>query len=83
METTTRGPVPDSQSATAVWDAPEEAQVAFAADSTKTWRMTGTEIPALKTMDQAVRAYMEQNNIPGGAIAVTRNGRLVFARGYS
>jgi CubicO group peptidase (beta-lactamase class C family) len=45
--------------------------------------MTGTEIPALKTMDQAVRAYMEQNNIPGGAIAVTRNGRLVFARGYS
>jgi len=26
---------------------------------------------------------MQQNNVPGGAIAVARNGRLFFARGYS
>ncbi|MGQ0593029.1 MAG: serine hydrolase [Gammaproteobacteria bacterium] len=48
-----------------------------------TWRMTGTEVSALKTLDQAVQEYMQQNDVPGGAIAVARNGRLIFARAYS
>ena len=50
---------------------------------TKTFRITGAEVSALKTLDQAVQEYMQQNNIPGGAIAVSRNGKLMYARGYS
>lgn len=51
--------------------------------ATKSWRMTGKEVSTLAAIDTAVQQYMEQNNVPGGAIAVARNGKLIFARGYS
>ena len=60
-----------------------QIQPDVSAAQTKTFRMTGTEVSALKTLDQAVQAYMQQNNIPGAGVAVSRNGKLIFARGYS
>lgn len=43
---------------------------------------TGPEVPELVSYDTQIQAYMQRWNIPGAAVAVTRNGRLVLARGY-
>lgn len=43
---------------------------------------TGPEVPELAAYDTQIQAYMQRWNIPGAAVAVTRNGRLVLARGY-
>ena len=47
------------------------------------WSATGAEWPALASFDTTMRSFMEARNIPGGALAVTRNGKLVLARGYT
>ncbi len=47
------------------------------------WRITGYDIPELKSFDQTVEEYMRARSIRSGALAVTRNGRLVLAHGYS
>ena len=47
------------------------------------WRTTGRDVPQLVSFDQAMQQFMQDRNIPGGALAVTRNGQLVLARGYS
>src|SRR5437868_5714980 len=43
-------------------------------------------VQATKTLSEAfdseMEAYMSARKIPGGALAVTRDGRLVYARGY-
>lgn len=43
---------------------------------------TGAADPNLVSFDQAVLRYMAQHGIPGGALAVVKDGRLVLARGY-
>lgn len=40
------------------------------------------ECPALKPFDDEVASFMHARSIPGGALAVSRRGRLVLARGY-
>ena len=32
--------------------------------------------------DKAVEEFMKERNVPGGALAVARNGKLIYARGY-
>ncbi|HKV41474.1 MAG TPA: serine hydrolase domain-containing protein, partial [Blastocatellia bacterium] len=44
--------------------------------------MTGPVVPALASFDRIVPAFMKKWQIPGGAIAVMKDGRLVMARGY-
>lgn len=44
--------------------------------------MSGPDVPPLAAFDRHVRAYMARHKIPGGAVAVARDGRLVLARGY-
>ena len=44
--------------------------------------MTGEFLPELKSFDETVRAFMQKRKVPGGALAVVRDGRLVYARGY-
>lgn len=34
------------------------------------------------SFDTAINGFMKERNIPGGALAVTRNDRIVYARGY-
>lgn len=43
---------------------------------------TGQQVPELAPVDAAMVAYMRQYGIPGGVVAVSREGRLVHARGY-
>ncbi|HEX8169486.1 MAG TPA: serine hydrolase domain-containing protein [Thermoanaerobaculia bacterium] len=43
---------------------------------------TGTVIPGMVSYDQLASTLLTKYQIAGGAIAVARNGKLVFARGY-
>ena len=43
---------------------------------------TGTVIPGMVSYDQLASTLLTKYQIPGGALAVARNGKLVFARGY-
>src|SRR5450755_1220489 len=44
--------------------------------------ISGTPVPSLKPLDDFVVGYMTTYNLVGGALAVTKNGRLLYARGY-
>ena len=43
---------------------------------------TGTQDEKLASFDELMREFLEQHHIPGAALAVTDQGRLVLARGY-
>lgn len=60
---------------------PDQAQAMTLA--AKPWTATGHAYPELAGFDSAMQSFMQARNIPGGALAVTRNGRLVLARGYT
>jgi N-acyl-D-amino-acid deacylase len=49
---------------------------------TTTMPVTGRAVPELASVDRAVMDLMVRWGIPGGAIAVVKDGRLVLARGY-
>lgn len=38
--------------------------------------------PALKSFDDTMIEFMRKNSVPGGALAVLKDGRLVYAQGY-
>ncbi len=44
--------------------------------------ITGKAHEALKSFDQMMTSFVTLHDIPGAALAVTRNGRLVYARGF-
>ncbi len=44
--------------------------------------VTGTAVPSLAGLDQAMQNALSANSVAGGALAVSYHGRLVFARGY-
>jgi CubicO group peptidase (beta-lactamase class C family) len=50
---------------------------------TGTWRVTGTKVPALSVFRSTVETYMKRGGISAGALAVTVEGRLVLAQGYT
>ncbi len=55
--------------------------VVYAARSqARTWTASGLSVPELAGFDTTVSNFMQARNISGGALAVTRNGRLVLAR---
>ena len=43
---------------------------------------TGEEVPELAGVDTAVEAFMAKWGVPGGSVAITYQGRLVYARGF-
>ena len=43
---------------------------------------TGAFNPDLQSFDDAMTAFMQKRNVPGGSLAVVKDGRLVYARGY-
>ena len=43
---------------------------------------TGTTPPGMETYDRLIPELMEKWEVPGGAIAVLKDGRLVLAKGY-
>ncbi|MBI5705586.1 MAG: beta-lactamase family protein [Armatimonadetes bacterium] len=44
--------------------------------------VTGKTVPELAGFDEEMLAHMESHHIPGGSLAVLRDGKLIFARGY-
>lgn len=45
-------------------------------------KMTGAAVPGMESYDQTISDFMRQNEIPGGAVAVMRDGKLIYARGF-
>jgi CubicO group peptidase (beta-lactamase class C family) len=46
------------------------------------WESAGMQGNDLAFIDNKIQAYINQNNIPGLSLAITKNERLVFAKGY-
>jgi N-acyl-D-amino-acid deacylase len=44
--------------------------------------ITGKSGPGLEPFDNAMRTIIDRHGLPGAALAIARNGRLVFAKGY-
>jgi len=49
--------------------------------SPRTFRLTGT--PAVAAIDAQMETYVKAQNVRGVALAIVKNRRLVYARGYS
>ncbi len=48
----------------------------------RAWSVTGRAGAGLAGFDSALRGFMQARGIPAGALAVTKDSRLVLARGY-
>ena len=44
--------------------------------------ITGAAVPGMASYDQVIPALMRKHAIPGGAVAVVRDGKLIYARGF-
>ncbi|MEV4760936.1 serine hydrolase domain-containing protein [Micromonospora sp. NPDC049559] len=51
--------------------------------ATPTWKTSGTAVTALQSFDDTMKSFMQARNISAGQLAVTYQGRLVLARGYT
>ncbi|MEU5884083.1 serine hydrolase [Spirillospora sp. NPDC047279] len=49
----------------------------------RTWKVSGTAGAGLGGFDTAIKKLMQDRNIPAGALAVMRGGKLLLARGYT
>ena len=61
----------------------QRAYAHAATQSAKQWTVTGYDFAELAGFDNAMQSFMQARNIPSGGLAVTRNGSLVLARGYT
>jgi N-acyl-D-amino-acid deacylase len=52
------------------------------ARETRPFPITGEPVPGLASFDREVLGLMERWGVPGGALAVTKDDRLVYARGF-
>ncbi len=43
---------------------------------------SGIDVPEMASFDRIISEMMRKYEIPGGAVAVTKDGRLLLARGY-
>jgi N-acyl-D-amino-acid deacylase len=44
--------------------------------------ISGAAVPGMASYDQAIADFMRKHAIPGGAVAVVRGGKLIYARGF-
>ncbi|RLE25084.1 MAG: hypothetical protein DRJ65_08610 [Acidobacteria bacterium] len=49
----------------------------------RVWTETGEPVSGWEHVDEGIREFMETWTVPGAAMAVAAQGRLVFARGYT
>ena len=47
------------------------------------WTVTGTAVPQLSAYDTWVQNLMQSGGVHGATLAIVKDGRLVFARGYT
>src|SRR5438128_5059979 len=76
-------------SATAVWSRREflrrGGMAAFAltqADASAAAPVTSGFLSPFSTFDREIQKFMSARNVPGGALAVVKDGRLTYTRGY-
>jgi CubicO group peptidase (beta-lactamase class C family) len=62
--------------------APAVSQGMILVEDTQTPSITGTSVPALQGFDDTITGLMAKWQIPGAALAVVNDGRLVLAHGY-
>lgn len=70
-------------SALAISALPERASTTPLPSVAREWTVTGHAIPELANFDQTMQTFMQARTISGAALAVTRDSKLVFARGYT
>src|SRR5262245_31473960 len=51
-------------------------------DPLATIPVNGRAGPGLEPLDAAMRAIIDRHGLPGAALAIAKEGRLVFAKGY-
>ena len=44
--------------------------------------LSGAAVPGMESYDQRIASWMRKFAIPGGAVAVMRDGKLIYARGF-
>jgi CubicO group peptidase (beta-lactamase class C family) len=59
-----------------------QSSTVFAQSSTAKFLTTGRANPQLASFDRLLVGFLSERELPGAALAVARNGRLVYARGY-
>jgi CubicO group peptidase (beta-lactamase class C family) len=48
----------------------------------KVFSQTGLYLPDLQSIDQVIQDFMKKWDIPGASVALSKDGRLVYARGF-
>ncbi len=48
------------------------------------WRQNGSRLnwPHKRQVDKAIKAYRDQNDVPGISVAIAENGKIVYSRGF-
>ena len=44
--------------------------------------ISGTAVPGMASYDRVITDFMRKFSVPGGAVAVMRDGKLIYARGF-
>ena len=44
--------------------------------------LTGQAVPGMESFDRIISDLMQRHGVPGGAVSVVKDGRLVYARGF-
>jgi len=57
--------------------------IAASASAQRQWTVTGQDVPELAAVDQMMGEIMQENDIRGGSVAIAKDGRLVYARGFT
>jgi len=57
--------------------------VAASVSAQRQWTVTGQEVPELAAIDDVIRHQMVLHDISASSVAITKDGRLVYTRGYT
>ena len=57
--------------------------IAASASAQHRWTVTGQEVPGFAAIDEMIREQMVLHDISASSVAITKNGRLVYTRGYT
>ncbi len=57
--------------------------IAATASAQRQWTVTGQEVSGFSVIDEMIRDQMRLHDISASSVAITKNGRLVYTRGYT
>lgn len=57
--------------------------MAVSASAQRQWTVTGQDVAGFAAIDSEIRDQMTRHNISASSVAITKDGRLVYARGYT